>query len=216
MCGLWRVVWGVCPSSSKRTRILGRGSVLGARRVGGKREARRVGMAQETCIDRAGSSLLPPPEEALDAWPWVEPAPDAETYAVLVGFCFLLGFVAELLLALRPTPCAAEHQQPAPTLAAPVSLPPSHDGPPVSSADASARLAERRESDWRASERPNAPTCPLAAEFPAVHPGACTVLVRHVHAFTYTAREAVRRSAPGILPRLPRTQSSADASSWRH
>ena len=131
-------------------------------------------MAEETCIERAGSSLLPPPEEALDAWPWVDPAPDAETYAVLVGFCFLLGFVAELLLALRSTPCAAERQQPAPTQAAPVSLPPSHDGPPVT--DESARLAERRESDWHASQQPIAPTCPLAAEFPAVHPGACTVL----------------------------------------
>ena len=147
-------------------------------------------MAEE-CIHGAGSSLLPPPEEGVDAWPWVEPAPDDATYAVLVGFCFLLGFVAELLLALRSTPCAAEHQEPAPTQAAPVSLPPSHDGPPVT--DESARLAERRESDWHASERPIALTCPLAAEFPAVHPGACTILVRHVHAFTYTPCEAVRR-----------------------
>lgn len=178
-----------------------------------------VGAMAEQCIDGAGSSLFSPPEEGVDAWPWVEPAPDAATYAVLVGFCFLLGFVAELLFALRVTPCrvtpcTAERQQPAPTQAAPVSLPPSHDGPPVSSADANARMAERRESDWRASEQPMAPTCPLAAEFPAVHPGACSILVRHVHAFTYTPREAVRRSAPGTLPRLPRTQSSANASLW--
>ena len=55
-----------------------------------------------------------PEEQGVDAWPWVEPAPDDATYAVLVGFCFLLGFVAELLLALKSTPCAAERQQPAP------------------------------------------------------------------------------------------------------
>ena len=133
-----------------------------------------VGAMPEECIDAAGSSLLTPPEVGVDAWPWVEPAPDDVTYAVLVGFCFLLGFVAELLLSLRSTPCAAERQQPALTLAAPISLPPSRDGPPVT--DESARLAERRESDWHANERPIAPTCPLAAEFPAVHPGACTVL----------------------------------------
>ena len=130
---------------------------------------------EQRCADGEGSSWLPSPEEGLEGWPWVAPAPEAATSAVLVGFCFLLGFVAELLLALkaaRPR-TAAERQQPAPTLAAPVSLPPSQGGLFARSAAESTRLAERY-----GSELPVAPTCPLAAEFPAVHPGACTVSAR--------------------------------------
>ena len=84
-------------------------------------------MADE-CIDGAGSSLLPPPEEGVDAWPWVEPALDDATYAVLVGFCFLLGFVAELLLALRSTPCAAERQVITLQPSSPTRMPALHDG----------------------------------------------------------------------------------------
>lgn len=103
-------------------------------------------------------SYLP---EGLGGWPWAEPAPDAATFAILIGLCFLLGFVSELLRGLQALPRAEASltvQDPAPALPPP---PPKDDLLVTSTAE---------HEPFTAARHGSSPPCPLAAEFPAIHP----------------------------------------------
>ena len=108
----------------------------------------------------------------LCGWPWAEPTPEAATSVILFGFCFLLGVVCELLRALKAVPRAgvALTLQPlSPTTTALQPRPPHAPLPDELLAPSATEFTVCTVAHHDSGLLVVA-TCPLAAEFPAVHP----------------------------------------------